>query len=409
MYFKLFNFKIPKTFLIKEKQSWTYLQLLNSLNFLLKKFISEYNSFVRKVKNYGYENKDEWTLEKRYKKFHRNLHVFMSILQECINRKITIYEYYKQKNRNSKYSERWFKYTKEKLLSLLCKKTYISFREHLYKATVKKDNDYIYSPHLRKIICDYYYEQKEIYFINKTTMWLKLVNKEIFSKFFDFTNLSFLTLRRILLEDERAWPKNVMNISKDHPFRNKPKPIGGIQIDLKIFGRLQTGLGKYIYSIECIETSSRVAWGIPLEKPDTKNVMEAIVEIIDFFESLGIKVKKIRTDNPMMFKNINFVHSNEFNEFCKAKNIIHDFSYLGEPECNGCVERLHLTYDHELVEALKKARDFSDIKRIFKRFFYYYNYERYLHYNELKNLAYKKRFMKPIDALAFFKKYKFDK
>ena len=92
----------------------------------------------------------------------------------------------------------------------------------------------------------------------------------------------------------------------------------------------------------------------------------------------------------------------------KKKNIIHDFSFLGEPECNGSVERLHLTYDCELVDALKKVKSFSEIKILFKKFFFYYNNERYLHYKELKELPYKKRFMKPIEALHFFKKYMFE-
>lgn len=409
MYFRLFNFKIPKCFRIKEAMSWTYETLVDALLFLLKMFVSEFNSFNRYVKTFGFKNKREVLLVDRYKKFHKNLWVLICILQECIKDKITVNEYFKRKSKGTKYSKRWFDYTKKKMVKLLGKEDYISFREHLYKSTCKKTNQCVYPLKAKLMIRDYYFNAKETYFINKTTMWQKLINKEIFADVCDFTNMSLKTLLNILNEDQRMWPKKQPNKSKDHPFRNKPKPIGGVQIDMKVFGRKQTGIGKYVYSIECIETSSRIAWGLPLRKPDTFHAMRAIKEIIDFFESLNIKVRKIRTDNAMMFKNINFVHSNEFNEFCKKKGIVHEFTYLSEPQGNGCVEKLHLTYDQELEASLKKVKGYDDIESTFRKFFFYYNYERYLHYKELKDLPYKKQFMKPINALSFFRNYNFAK
>ena len=81
MYFRLFNFKIPKCFRVKKAISWTYETLVDALLFLLKMFIAEFNSFNRYVKTFGFKNKEEILLIDRYKKFHKNLWVLICILQ----------------------------------------------------------------------------------------------------------------------------------------------------------------------------------------------------------------------------------------------------------------------------------------------------------------------------------------
>ena len=135
------------------------------------------------------------------------------------------------------------------------------------------------------------------------------------------------------------------------------------------------------------------------------SVMEALKEIMDFFDYMGLKITMIRTDNAMMFKKTNFVKCNIFNQFCKDNNIIHQFTPKSQPQCDGCVERFHRIYDDELVEFLKHAKTFEQIQALLRKFLYYYNFKRYHHYGELNFLPKKKQYMKPCDAIAFFNSY----
>ena len=179
--------------------------------------------------------------------------------------------------------------------------------------------------------------------------------------------MSDSTLRKILSKDKRFRPKR-KSPPKDHPFRKKPKPSGHLQMDIKVFGRKQNGLNTYVYSFDTIETQTRIPHSVILEKADIQNVMKIVEETKSFYERLGIKIKLIRTDNAMMFKETNFVNSSEFNNFCRRNNIIHQFTPLGIPQANGCVERYHRTLDDELVPKLQKLINKKEMNECFKRY-----------------------------------------
>ena len=296
---------------------------------------------------------------------------------------------------------------KKRLLRLATKKV-IYFINHLYKMPIRKNFDFKYSQYVRLKINDYYYKKlndpEED--MNKTTLWMELSNNEILQEHkVDFSQISYKTLSNILKEDKRYGPLPCEQVKKKHLFRRGAKKVGLVQLDIKVFGKIQTGAGKYVNLLDAIETSSRLAYGIFISKSDTETVMEAVKEIVNYFESFGIKIQKIRTDNAMMFQHTNFVQTNEFNKYCQDKNIIHEFIPLGEPECDGCIERFHRTLDEELVKHLLRYSNILDMQKRFLKYLEYYNFKRYLHYNELKNLPKKKQYMKPIDALKFFNCY----
>ena len=94
-----------------------------------------------------------------------------------------------------------------------------------------------------------------------------------------------------------------------------------------------------------IDTHSQFTYSLVLDNASTQNVMYAIESGFKYFKSNGIKIKSVQTDNAMMFKNTNFIHANEFVKFLKTKGVIKRLIPLGQPECNGCVERFHKTID----------------------------------------------------------------
>ena len=101
----------------------------------------------------------------------------------------------------------------------------------------------------------------------------------------------------------------------------------------------------------------------------------------------------------MMFKNTNFIHANEFVKFLKTKGVIKRLIPLGQPECNGCVERFHKTIDKKCWSQFKQAKLIDEIKRIIFCFSYEYNFKRFHYYSELEHLPYAQRFLIPKIAI----------
>ncbi|MCQ2755210.1 MAG: integrase core domain-containing protein [bacterium] len=75
---------------------------------------------------------------------------------------------------------------------------------------------------------------------------------------------------------------------------------------------------------------------------------------------------------------------------------------LGEPECNGCIERFHETIDKELVYTLQEIKILKQLEEALQTYLYKYNNHRYHHYCELKDKPLKQQYMKPIDSIKYF-------
>ena len=97
-----------------------------------------------------------------------------------------------------------------------------------------------------------------------------------------------------------------------------------------------------------IDTSSRITFTRAIKHADLATILSLMEEGYQFFKDKGINIKSIQTDNAMMFKNTNIVKSSAFFNWCDNKKIAIIKIPLGQPECNGIIERYHLTIDKEL-------------------------------------------------------------
>lgn len=405
MYFSLLKPKIPKSFLKEEKVKISEYDYLFILSKLQKEFTRQYHEFIKFVEIYNYENKNQINLMKRFKDFKKKLDKFIDILRTVYNESTTINIYFKEKPKHTKYSRRWF-FNFKKLINRLLKIDDIKFEKCVFKSPVPKFPHFKYSANIRKIIQDLYFELKNSdVHINFTTFWMKLTTNQFTDVNCDLLHLSMTTLRKILREDKRYGSIQRIKMNKKHLFRSKIPKAGIIQFDVKVFGKNQTGMHKYVYLIDAIETRSRMVFGSILQDSKTNSLVNAVKQILRQFEASGIKVKIIQTDNAMVFKNNNFVRSNAFNLVCNQHKIVHRFIPIGEPQADGCIERFHRTIDDELVNRLRKLTSLDAMNDALQKFVEYYNNNRYLHYCELKNLPKRKQYMIPIKSISFFNSY----
>lgn len=408
MYFRRFSFKMPICLSEPLTKSYTVAELsLDKINALFNEFMKQSNEFVKKVRKYGFEDCKQILLLKKYQEFYKKFNVFVTTIHRiAINFDCNISKFFKEA-KHILISRRWFFNFKKRICKLISYKSN-NFIQYFYKSRKPHRIKYFYPSHVRHFVCSFWYsylKSRDPAFMNFTNLWLKLSNHEILPNLWNFEKLSATTLRKILNEDERTKNRVKLIYKKDHPFRNKPKPLGAIQLDFKVFGRNQTGAGKYVYCLDAIETQTRIPYSKIFASADNDSIMIEVVKIINFYKSLGIEINAIRTDNAMTFKNTNFVYDSIFNVWCLKNNIKHEFTPLNEPECDGCVERYHKTLDDEVVKFLKNVTTLNEINQIIETYVNYFIHSRYFHYCELKHLPKKQQYMKPIYAINYFKEY----
>ena len=178
-------------------------------------------------------------------------------------------------------------------------------------------------------------------------------------------------------------------------------------MDLKIIGTKDTKMKKKLIIFNMIETRSRFSFSNVLENGSIENVLNALEEGKKFFKNFGIDIKSIQTDNAMMFKGTNFINSNSYYSYLKENKITRRLIPLGVPECNGCIERFHLTIDKKCSTLLSQVENISQAKEVIKKFSDEYNFDRFHYYSELEkiNIPYHERYMKPIEAIKLLYNY----
>ena len=142
-----------------------------------------------------------------------------------------------------------------------------------------------------------------------------------------------------------------------------------IQLDLKILGKYENSLGIKVPIFTMIDTSSRITFTRAIKHADLATILSLMEEGYQFFKDKGINIKSIQTDNAMMFKNTNIVKSSAFFNWCDNKKIAIRKIPLGQPECNGIIERYHLTIDKELHNLLIRAKMEMKDKRTIDRYY----------------------------------------
>ena len=104
-----------------------------------------------------------------------------------------------------------------------------------------------------------------------------------------------------------------------------------------------------LYALILVEAHSRYRVGQLLKLKDSDTISDTLKVTITMLEcQLGVKVKKIRTDNSKEFVN------DAIKAFCKHKGILHEMTAPYTPEQNGIVEWVITTY-FEMVRCMLHA------------------------------------------------------
>ena len=234
--------------------------------------------------------------------------------------------------------------------------------------------------------------------------WLKIRNNKNNQK---LNKIAIKTIKKILSEELGLSFKTSKKYIRKHPKRQYFAKPGLIQMDLKIIGIKDTSMNKKLTIFNMIETRSRFSFSKVLESGSTENVLSALKEGKEEFANQGIEIKAIQTDNAMMFKGTNFINSDGYCAYLKEQNILRRLIPLGVPQCNGCIERFHLTIDKKCSSLLSKVKTIDEAQEIIKEFSKEYNFNRYHYYSELetRNIKYDKRYMIPSKAIKLLYNY----
>ena len=246
------------------------------------------------------------------------------------------------------------------------------------KNTGPKEIKYVYDLHIRKLMCDAYYN----YHFNKVNIWIKF--KKIYKR------LSSATVNKIIKQDARN-KNNKPRINRKHPSRFYNLPFGNIQMDLKIIGPKESPTGKRITIFDAKDEQSKLYYMEVVSDGSQQNLLQATKNMICYFNSLGMKIKRIRTDNAMVFKQNNFVRSFAYDELLRTENIINEKIPPRQPQCNGVIERQHLIIDKEFKPLISKNDTIKSLNKKAKMFMKNFNFYRYHSYNFLSKFLYYKK------------------
>ncbi len=148
-----------------------------------------------------------------------------------------------------------------------------------------------------------------------------------------------------------------------------------------------------------------------LENASGRNLLNATCNMIRYFNDLGIKIKRIRTDNAMMFKQNNFVHSYDYHNLLLANGIENQKIQLMQPQQNGVIERQHGILDQEFKPLIKSHDSLKMMNVKARTFIENFNFHRFHYYEflskckEYKN--YIDRFFIPINFFRLHSKNSF--
>lgn len=235
-------------------------------------------------------------------------------------------------------------------------------------------------------MCNAYFNKDNLH--NKSSLWVILKNTK-------YQSLSIKTFIKYIKNDVRnGWSLPKLPKIK-HPRREYDIELGNLQMDVKILDNKENPLQTNIYLLDFIDEQSKFAFSKVISHQSPDEILLVVKKAIRYFKNHGILVRRIRTDNFMAFKKTNFVRTGLFNKFLNSKNIIHEFTPLGEPQCNGTIERFHKTISDEFCQFIKNEKDIDLIKNKLSIWIQHYNFKRYHYYQTIKEQEYSKRFMIP--------------
>ncbi len=248
------------------------------------------------------------------------------------------------------------------------------------KNTGPKIIKYKYDQETRKLIADAKYIQHH----SRANIWMHM--KQI------YPDISLKTVCKIINNDDRN-PKKKKRAPVKHPLRYYDLPFGCIQMDLKIIGPKESPTGKRITIYDAKDEQSKLYYMEVIENASGKNLLQATRNMIHYFTNeLGITIKRIRTDNAMMFKQNNFVKSYDYNNLLIEYGIENQKIQLMRPQQNGVIERHHGIIDQEFKPLINKFDTVKRIKEKAKIFMNNFNFNRYHYYEFLSKCSDYKKF-----------------
>lgn len=406
-------FKQKKYFLLNKKEkvdvsTFDKAKQYKAFNKLFNDFIKYHHKKLLSKNNLqpfleGTRELQDLKLSYRFENKFRN---FLNIFDEMLKKDYS--EKYYFKNFKSKFKRsNWYEFKKHiiKLTNKLLNNGYFEWVNHLGKLPIKNNIQKVYDHNDIKFITDKFIEETQSgYDFEMTNFWLHIRNNKVNTK---LNKISAKTIKKILVKEMGLVFKANKKYTEKHPKRHYIAEPGIIQMDLKIIGQKDTSMKKNLVIFNMIETRSRLTFTEVLTSSSAECVLSALKAGKQFYEMFGIKINAIQTDNAMMFKETNFVNSNKYCAYLKENNIIRRLIPLGVPECNGCIERFHLTIDKRCQSLLSKVQTIDQAKEIISKFSNYYNFERYHYYSELEkaNIPYANRYMTPQDAIKLLYNY----
>ncbi|WP_425380826.1 integrase catalytic domain-containing protein [Spiroplasma endosymbiont of Polydrusus pterygomalis] len=103
--------------------------------------------------------------------------------------------------------------------------------------------------------------------------------------------------------------------------RYEVKETGLLQTDIKVVSDYITGSKRW-YIIDFIDEKTRITYCYPSEQAQTRDIVNATKNALNFYEKLGIKIKRIRTDNGSQYTNTSCgkpQRNRWFTNFCNKK------------------------------------------------------------------------------------------
>lgn len=252
-----------------------------------------------------------------------------------------------------------------------------------------------YDIKLEKTIGDLYFHQHKQHFLfNKTNIWKQ--SQTFFPKISLKTICKYIKRHPAYIEDKKR-------TKIKHSLRKWDLDIGNIQLDVKVIGKKDNSFKRKLYILDAKDQQSKLYCCKLLKTQTKQEILNGLIEIIDFYHQHKIKIKNLRTDNAMVFKHTNWVQTSEFNNILKQYNINHEFIPLGQPECNGVIERQHRILDEEFIKHNILIKNFKEYECRLKEYQNYFNTNRFHKYSFMNN---KNNFYTP---MQFLTKYYFNK
>lgn len=243
---------------------------------------------------------------------------------------------------------------------------------------------YFYDLKIREQVCNYYYGYRNISAGGALALFHDLKKGVHGQKLQLQSPKNLLTFYRWIRKDER-WEKFKQAIKKKKQKfkRYEVSELGLLQMDAKVLTVKNFPVFKNQYVYDFIDEKTRIVFGYVYDCQSVTNAIDAVARAIYDFKKVGIKIKRIRTDNGTEFINThlgsrNFktlIKERPFTVFLNKMDIAHQTTPIRSPQSNGKIERFHQHYA-KLFWFYNKKLKVDEMQFFLNEYYYFYNFKR---------------------------------